>query len=119
MTSSEVLPIQDGAQLDEAAILKIIEKYGNDSVLITHPVAYDETEVFSRDELPNYPDYYSFYSYSQVYDHWPSVTWENEQITIETRLYDIKTESLLWRVNRSLPTRKPLARQSARWLRRS
>jgi hypothetical protein len=35
--------------LEEQAIVAVIDKYENDSVLIRHLVDFNETEVFSRD----------------------------------------------------------------------
>ena len=55
-----------------------------------------ETEVFSRGVPEVYRNYYGFYRYSWGYVHWPVITGVNVQFTLETRLYDIGTESLLW-----------------------
>lgn len=96
IASTDVLPVHEETQLEEATIVEVINKYENDSVLITHLVGFSETEVFSRVVPEVYRNYYGFYRYSWGYAHWPVITGENVQFTLETRLYDIKTESLLW-----------------------
>lgn len=96
IASTDVLSTQEDTQLEEAAIVNVIDKYGNDSVLITHLVDFGDTEVFSRGEPEIYRNYYAFYSYAWGYVHWPTISSEKVQITLETRLYNIKSESLLW-----------------------
>jgi len=96
ITSVDVLPIQKDSQLEEEAIVAVVDKYENDSVLITHLVGFGETDVFSRGTPQVYHNYYSFYRYAWGYVHWPVITGENVQFTLETRLYSVSTESLLW-----------------------
>jgi len=94
--STEVLPAQKGTQLKKSAIVEVIDRYENDSVLITRLVGFDENEVFSRGEPEVYRNYYGFYNYSWGYVRWPVITSEKVKFTLETCLYDAKTESLLW-----------------------
>jgi hypothetical protein len=94
--STEVLSVQKGTQLEKTAIAEVIDRYENDSVLITHLVGFDETEVFSRGQPEIYRNYYGFYRYSLGYVRWPVITSEKVQFTLETCLYDTNTESLLW-----------------------
>jgi hypothetical protein len=96
ITSTDALPGQKGTKLKKNALVEVIDRYGNDSVLITHLVGFDEAEVFSRDAPQVYRGYYGFYNYAWGYVHWPTVYGEKVQITLETRLYDVKTESLIW-----------------------
>jgi hypothetical protein len=96
IVSSNVLPVQAGRQLEKTQILEVIDKYENESVIITHLVGFDAEETFTRGVSEVYRNYYGFYQYSWGYIHWPVITNENVQFTLETRLYDIKSESLLW-----------------------
>lgn len=96
IASTKVLPIQKDTQLDEAAIVEVIDRYENDSVLITHLIGFGEEEVFSRGVPQVYRSYYGFYRYAWGYVHWPTITDENVQFTLETRLYGVNTESMLW-----------------------
>lgn len=61
ITSTDVLPVHEGVKLERRAIVEVVDKYGDDSVLITHLVGFGESEVFSRD-LPVHRSYYGFYN---------------------------------------------------------
>ena len=94
--STDVLPVQKKTQLEKETIVEAIDKHENDSVLITQLVGLEESEVFSRG-LPQYHrSYYGYYKYAWGYVSWPTITSENIQISLETRLYDVSTEALRW-----------------------
>jgi hypothetical protein len=95
-TSIDVLPIKDDNKLEKAAIAEAVDQYENDTVLITHLVGFAETEVFSRDRPQYYFNYYGFYNYAWGYVYWPTIYGEKVQFTLETGLYDVETESLIW-----------------------
>lgn len=103
---ADVLPMHKGSQLEKQKIVDVVEKNGNDSVLITHLVGFDESEAFNRDLPKVYRDYYGFYQYAWGYVVWPTTYKENVVLTIETRLYDAKTESLIWSGNSRLSNPK-------------
>lgn len=94
--SAEVLSVSEGAKLEKAAIIEVVDNYENDSILITHLVGMEETEVFSRDRPRYFNNYYGFYNYGWGYVTWPTIYGEKVQFSLETRLYDVKTESLIW-----------------------
>jgi hypothetical protein len=96
ITSTEVLPIKKDGELDKETILEVVDKYANDSVLITNLEGYEEEEVFSRDLPRFHGTYYGFYRYAWGYVYWPTIYGENVQFTLETRLYNLKSESLIW-----------------------
>ena len=99
LSSANALPIAAGTKLQKEAIFKVIDEYGNDTVAITHLVGLEESEVFSRANRWSrqyYNDYYRFYDYAWDYVHAPTVYGERVAISLETRLYDVKTESLIW-----------------------
>jgi hypothetical protein len=96
ITSAAVLPIDPETKLEKAAIIEVVDKYENDTILITHIVGMSETEVFSRDRQRYYRNYYGFYNYAWGYVTWPTIYGERVQFNLETRLYDVKTESLIW-----------------------
>ena len=96
VTSSEIFPNQQGIKLEKQVIDDVIDKYENDSALITHLVRFDETEVFTRDQPRFVGSYYSYYGYAWGYVYHPTVYGENVKFTLETRLYDVKNEKLLW-----------------------
>ncbi len=96
ITSADVLPINAGTKLEKEAIIEALHKYENDTLLITHLVGYAETEVFSRDRPRYYNNYYGFYNYAWGYVNWPTIYGERVQFKLETRVYDVKKESLIW-----------------------
>ena len=94
--SSAVLPVAEGAELKKEAIIEIVDAYENDTILITHLVEFGETEVFSRDRPQFFYNYYGFYNYAWGYVTWPTIYGENVQFNLESRLYDVASESLVW-----------------------
>ncbi len=102
ITSTEVLPIKKDSELDKEIILEVVDKYANDSVLITNLEGYEEEEVFSRDLPRFHGTYYGFYRYAWGYVYWPTIYGEKVQFTLETRLYSIKSESLVWAADSKL-----------------
>jgi hypothetical protein len=96
ITSVAVLPIQKGVKLKKEAIVEVVDAYENDAILLTHLLGYEESEVFSRDRPQFFYNYYGFYNYAWGYVYWPTIYGEKVQFSLETGLYDVKTESLLW-----------------------
>lgn len=94
--SSDVLPVQVGVKLEKQAIVDVVDKYGNDSVLVTRLVGIGESEVFSRDLPQVVRGYYGYYNYAWGYIYWPTITGEKLQLTLETRLYEVTGEALIW-----------------------
>ena len=94
--SADVLAVEMGAKLEKEAIVEIVDKYENDTILITHVVGMEESEVFSRDRPRYFYNYYGFYNYGLSYVTWPTIYGEKVQFSLETRLYDVTTESLIW-----------------------
>ena len=96
VTSSAVLPIDDDPKLEKAAIIEVVDQLGADTVAITRPVGFAESEVFSRERPRFYYNYYGFYNYAWGYVSWPTIYGEDVEFDLETRLYDVKTETLIW-----------------------
>lgn len=94
--SADVLPMDANTKLEKEAIIEVVDKYENDSILITRLVGMSDTEVFSRGRPQFFYNYYGFYNYGTVYVTWPTVYGEKVQFSLETGLYDVKTESLIW-----------------------
>ena len=94
--SADVLPMNAGTKLEKEAIAAVVDKYENDTILITRLVGVEESEVFSRDRPQYFFNYYGFYNYGLAYVTWPTVYGEKVKFSIETALYDVKTESPIW-----------------------
>lgn len=96
MISADVLPVKAGVKLEKEAIRKVLAEYENDTILITRVVGLEETEVFSRGRPQVFFNYYGYYNYALSYIYWPTVYGEKVQLSLETALYDVKTESPIW-----------------------
>jgi hypothetical protein len=96
IVSVNVLDVEMGIKLEKEAIVEVVDKYENDTVLITHLVGFQESEVFSRDRPQYFYNYYGFYNYGLAYVTWPTVYGEKVKFSLETGLYDVATESLIW-----------------------
>ena len=94
--SANVLAVEMGVKLEKEALLKVIDKYENDAILITRIVGMQETEVFSRDRPQYFFNYYGFYNYGLTYVTWPTIYGEKVTFSLQTGLYDVTTESLIW-----------------------
>jgi len=91
--------VRMGAKLNKQDIADAIDKHGCDTVAITHLIGLEESEVFSRANRRSsryHNGYYGFYNYAWDYVHAPTVYGERVKISIETRFYDVTTESLIW-----------------------
>ena len=79
----------------EICRLQAVDKYGNDAVIISHLAGLDKKEVFTRTG-PIYGGYYSYYGYAFEAVQDPGFYSEVATVRLETNLYDVKTEQLLW-----------------------
>jgi hypothetical protein len=96
ITSVDVLPMDLKTKLEKEAIIAVVDNYENDAILITHLVGMEASEVFSRDRPQYFFNYYGFYNYGLGYVTWPTVYGEKVRFSLETALYDVKTESPIW-----------------------
>ena len=96
VTSANVLAVEMGVKLEKEAIIEVVDKYENDAILITRIVGMQETEVFSRDRPQYFFNYYGFYNYGFAYVTWPTIYGEKVTFSLQTGLYDVTTESLIW-----------------------
>ena len=95
ISSAEVLPIQGDLKLEKEQILKVVERFDNDAVLITHlaDVNIRELEVRSGPASSGYYGYYGF-RHASMRDTGYGTT--RTTVRLETNLYDAKTEQLIW-----------------------
>jgi len=98
ISSIEVIPMPPDLKMEKEEILKTVEKFKNDSVIVTHLIAYDEKDVHTRDGVSRRPHYgyYGYYNYLHNYHTDPGYSSTNRTVRLETNLYDVKTESLIW-----------------------
>ena len=78
-------------------ILNAVNKFENDAVIITHLIDKEEKETFTRGGDAHrgyYGFYHSRYTYSYARD--PGYSSTSKTVRLETNLYDVKTEKLIW-----------------------
>ena len=95
VSSADVIPMPRDLKLEKNVILQAVDKYGNDAVIISHLTGLDKKEVFTRTG-PIYGGYYNYYGYTFEAVQDPGFYSEIATVRLETNLYDVKTEQLLW-----------------------
>ncbi len=95
VSSSDVIPIPADLELKKEEILKVVNKFNNDAVIITHLVGVEEKESYTRPER-NQGDYFGYYGWVFGYTHEPGYSQTNTLVRLATNLYDVKTENRIW-----------------------
>ena len=95
VASAEAVAIPPDMKLEKEAILKAVKIYGSDAVIVTHLVDIETKEAFNRSEL-NAAGFYGYYGLWHSYHHDPGYSMEQTTVWLETHLYDVATESLVW-----------------------
>ncbi|MEA3435149.1 MAG: hypothetical protein U9R43_01695 [Thermodesulfobacteriota bacterium] len=93
ISSEEAIPMPADLKMKKETILNAINKFENDAVIITHLIDKERKEVYTRGGQGN-RGFYSFYHSSYAYDPGSSST--SKTVRLETNLYDVKTEKLIW-----------------------
>jgi hypothetical protein len=95
--------IKSNEKFDRDTITKAIEGMGINGVLITHMVAVDEETIYrpTMDYMPMYGGgyyggMYSYYPHVNSYVTSPGYYTTQETYTLETNLYDVESEELVW-----------------------
>jgi hypothetical protein len=79
-------------KLKKETILNAVNQYENDAVIITHVIGKEEKDVRSRGGSAH-RGFYGFYR-SRYSD--PGYSSTTTTVRLETNLYDVKTEKLIW-----------------------
>ncbi|HHO58815.1 MAG TPA: hypothetical protein ENJ64_01135 [Thiotrichales bacterium] len=95
--------IKSDTKIDRNSVAKAIEGLGIDGVLVTHLVAVEEETIYrpSMDYMPMYGGgyyggLYSYYPHVNTYVHRPGYYTTHETVMLETNLYDVESEELVW-----------------------
>jgi len=95
VSSSDVIPIPADLELKKEEILKAVNKFKNDAVIITHLVGVGEKESYTAPES-NQGDYYGYYGWAFSSTHEQGYYRTRTLVRLATHLYDVKTEKLIW-----------------------
>ena len=95
--------IKSSEKIERDTVLKAIEGLEIDGVIITHMVAVDEETVYRSGASHSYARYggygrsmYGYYPHVNSYVSSPGYYTTHETYTLETSLYDVVTEELVW-----------------------
>ena len=97
--SYTVLP--QGTDINRETVTAAIEGKAIDAVIVTHLVGVEEETVYrpSMDYRPAYGYYnglYSYYPHVHTYVHQPGYYTTHEIVKLETNLYEVASEELVW-----------------------
>ena len=97
--SYRMLP--QGVSINRDTVAAAIEGKNIDAVIVTHLVAVEEETVYRQnmDYRPTYGyynDLYSYYPRVHTYVHTPGYYTTHEVVKLETNLYEVKSEDLVW-----------------------
>ena len=82
-------------KLKKEMILSAVNQFENDAVIITHLVGKEVKESYTRGGHAR-GGYYGFYHSRFSYARDPGYASTSKTIRLETNLYDVKTEKLIW-----------------------
>ena len=95
ISSEEAIPMPADLELKKETILTAVNQYENDAVIITHLIGKEEKDVYTRGGSPH-GGYFGFYSSRYSYARDPGYSSTSTTVRLETNLYDVKTEKLIW-----------------------
>jgi hypothetical protein len=93
ISSVDAISIPANMKLEKEEILKAVNKYNNDAVIITHLVDKEAKEVYNA---PSHEGYFGYYGWAYGYSHSASYSRTRTSVRLATNLYDVKTEKLIW-----------------------
>jgi len=96
ISSEDAIPMPADLELKKEAIINAVNQFKNDAVIITHLID-KKKEAFTRSDEAH-RGYYGFYHsrYMGSYARDPGYSNTSKTIRLETNLYDVKTEKLIW-----------------------
>ena len=95
VSSEDAIPMPPDLVLKKETILKAVNQYGNDAVIITHLTGKKVEDVHTRGGGGN-QGFHGFYLSQLTYAHDPGYSSSSTTVHLETNLYDVKTEKLIW-----------------------
>ena len=94
ISSADAINIVADKELEKEDILKAVQKYKNDAVIITHLIGVKKERVYTP-PAGSY-GYYGYYDRVYGYVHSPGYYTTHKYVLLETNLYDVPTEKLIW-----------------------
>ena len=95
ISSGDAISIPEDLMLEKDEILKAVNKFNNDAVIITHVVVKEDNELYTPPARSSI-GYYSYYGRAYGYSHGPGYSSTKTSYRLATYLYNVKTEKLIW-----------------------
>ena len=103
VSSADVIPISADRKLEKDVILKAVNEFENDAVIITHLVGVEEKDVYEPAPGRRFGGHYG-YPHGGYYGHYvyaydaygPRYDRTDILVRLGTNLYDVKTEQIIW-----------------------
>ena len=95
VSSTNAIPMPADLELKKEDILNVVKKFQNDAVIITHVKSIEDKEVYNRD-AHGISGFYGYYGFVFGHIHDPGYSDTSTTIRMETNLYNVKTEQLMW-----------------------
>jgi hypothetical protein len=95
ISSEEAIPMPADLELKKETILAAVKQYENDAVIITHLIGKEEKDVYTRGSS-RHRGFYGFYSNRHSIARDPGYASTSTTVRLETNLYEVKTEKLIW-----------------------
>ena len=95
ISSEEAIPMPSDLEMKKEAILNAVKQFENDAVIITHLIGKEVKDVYTRGPT-RHAGFYGFYRDSYSYANDPGYSRTSTTIQLETNLYEVKTEKLIW-----------------------
>lgn len=94
ISSMDTIPSPSDMKLKKEEILKTVDKFNNDAVIITHLIGKDVKDTYTPSgpiySRSDYPHYYGWAFNNRGYSR------SSETVRLATNLFDVKTENLIW-----------------------
>lgn len=94
-SSADVIAVPADLEFRKEMILKAVDEFKCDAVIITFLLGIDRKETLNRSD-PYIQSYYGFYEYVYSYTHDPGHSSLKTIVRMSTHLYDVRTEKLIW-----------------------
>ena len=94
VSSADVIPMPPDLKLEKDQILKVVNRFNNDAVIITHLAGVEEKETYSPATQSN-TGFYGYYD-GLVLSKDPGFYKTSTFVRLVTNLYDVETEKLIW-----------------------
>jgi hypothetical protein len=95
ISSEQAIPMPPDLELKKETILDAVKQYKNDAVIITHLIDKEEKDAYTRADIDR-TRFFGFYRSRYRNAHDPGYSSTSTTVRLETNLYDVKTEKLMW-----------------------